>query len=95
MLININATEGRAVALPRLPGGAAYSLWTLTAGKGGVFGGLTLLNGRLLPAQIADGEALTKIPVPAVAHTGGQLNLPPFSVTFGAAAVCVPAAEYK
>jgi hypothetical protein len=53
-----------------------------------VFGSSSLLNGKSLPASLADGQAIEKIPVAGKSTHDGKFTLPPFSVTFAVAPRC-------
>lgn len=83
---------------------AAYTYWTLSADPKavtearneaplkelppGVFGSSSMLNGKSLPASLADGHAIEKIPVAGKTTHDGKFTLPPFSVTFAVAPRC-------
>lgn len=90
VLINIDPSQPKTVALQSAAANARLTSWTLAAGRDGVFGKASLLNGQLLPAMLSDGVALGAIPVDGEERSG-SLELPPFSVTF-AVTECAPAA---
>ena len=56
--------------------------WTISPATGGPFGTAALMNGKALPSAIADGEVIGEVPVVGVRTVGGELSLPPISVTF-------------
>jgi len=86
VVININSSVPRAVTLPRTE---TWTVWTLEAADGDVFGETSSLNGMALPRSISDGAPIAGIPASGIEHRGADsLKLPPFSVTFAAATVC-------
>ena len=83
LLVNLdNSNTSTEVTID---GAASLVSWTISpaTGKGGgPFGARALLNGKLLPRVIADGEVIGRVPVAGVQTVGGKLSLPPISVTF-------------
>ena len=80
VLINLDAANPAVVSLGAMAP-EAYQ-YTLSPGPEGVFGKATSLNGKVLQAEISDGEAIEEIPVPRVPQYSSEVEIPPLSVMF-------------
>ena len=83
VLINLG-NASTTVDLDIASSSGQHAAWTLTPADG-PFGERALLNGKPLQAMLADGKAITNIPIAGIESAEKSVRLPPISVTFVAA----------
>ena len=82
ILINLdNSTSTTALNVNEI---TEYIRWTLTSGVDSInpFGTNVYLNGKQLESIVSNGKPIENVPVAGVKGEGGNISLPPLSVSF-------------